>query len=212
MSGLRIDPDWEGAAQILIDGCATLPQPAQRLELLDSICQQLGESLYPALVHVLCLIGERGSPRAQQTVAQVFVTALTSGLVPSARLDAWGAPLSQSPNTARRLGPVEYLCSWHAQGEGGHGLPAVAFDRTLRALLHLLSQDAHAKQLYCDKLQADADDPLGGSLTRRTRDGLRNLTRAWREGDAQAAVDAFLQAPSASSLSALAPPWPGNWR
>lgn len=206
---LRAEPDWAGAAQTLIDGCANLAQPHDRLLLLDDVCSALGDELYPALLHLLYVIGARGTPEAQRAVAGTLVDGLMSGRLPSGRLAAWGA--AASPDRAsgtRSLGPIEYLCAWYAQTDG-HGagrtpLTADAFDRSLRALLGLVGHDPRAARLYADKLRADAADPLGGTLSRGTRHALRQLADAWDgPGHEQRAVDAFLDAQQGSGLDHL---------
>jgi hypothetical protein len=206
MLALKASPDWTGAAQAMIDGCAGLPEPAQRLELFDRVCRSLGDALYPALLRVLCTVGERGVPAAQQAVASTLVDGLLSGRLPSGRLPAWGAAGSTGRiGGTRSLGPVEFLCAWYAQPDGREPLGADHFDRALRALLGLVSHDERAARLYCDKLRADADDPLGGTLAGATRHALRQLAEAWRARPErpQPAVDAFLQALQGSSLQRL---------
>ena len=39
---LRESPDWAGAAQLLIDGCAHADGAAERTELLERLCDALG--------------------------------------------------------------------------------------------------------------------------------------------------------------------------
>ena len=207
-SGLRLraEPDWAGAAQTLIDGCASLKTPDARLSLLDDVCSALGDDLYPALLHVLYVIGARGTPEAQRAVAGTLVDGLLSGRLPSGRLAAWGAAASpEHARGTRSLGPIEYLCAWYAQPEGRLPLTADAFDRSLRALLGLVGHDRQAAKLYADKLRADAADPLGGTLSRSTRHALRQLADAWSEGPGseQRAVDAFLDAQQGSGLDHL---------
>lgn len=203
---LRTDPDWAGAAQVLIDGCAGLPDASRRVDLLDRLCRSLGDSLYPALLRVLCVVGERGSRDAQAAVAGALVDGLMSGRLPSGRLAAWGAaaPPGGAGGT-RSLGPIEFLCAWYARPDGREPLPASAFDQALRTLLGLVAHDERAVRLYCEKLRADADDPLGGTLARPTRDALRALADAWSREAArpQLAAEAFLHALQGSSLQTL---------
>jgi hypothetical protein len=191
---LRADPDWYSAAEALIEGCVYLPTPEDRVRWLERLCLSLGDALYPAFLHVLCHIGEHGDPSAQQAVADVLVLALQSGRLPSGRQAAWG---SVHGTATRTMGPIEYLCAWHAQ-PGNHGqLNATAFDRAARALLGLVSHSDSARQLYCTKLLADAEDPLGGAWSRATRHALQTMANTWAAGAqpqraAQDAVDAFL--------------------
>ena len=193
----RANPDWSAAAEVLIEGCAHLPGEEARVRWLEQLCLSMGDALYPAFLQVLCRIGEHGDAPAQKAVADTLVLALQSGRLPSGRHAAWGA--SGGSTATRAMGPIEYLCAWHAQPDQRGPLPANAFDRAARAVLGLISHSEAAKQLYCAKLLADADDPLDGSWSRGTRTALRTMTRAWTDGapgqpGAAQAVDAFLQA------------------
>jgi hypothetical protein len=191
---LRADPDWHGAAETLIEACAHLPTPEDRVRWLERLCLSLGDALYPAFLHVLCRIGEHGDPDAQKAVADVLVLALQSGRLPSGRHAAWGAMQGAA---TRIMGPIEYLCAWHAQPDSRGQLNAAAFDRAARALMGLVSHSDSARRLYCAKLLADAEDPLGGAWSRETRQALQTLARTWAAGPhpqraAADAVDAFL--------------------
>ena len=195
----RADPDWSGAAEVLIEGCAHLPTPEERVRWLERLCLSLGDTLYPAFLHVLCRVGEHGDAAAQKTVADALVLALQSGRLPSGRHAAWGATHG---GAKRAMGPVEYLCAWHAQPDSRGPLGAPAFDRAARAVLGLVSHSEPARRLYCAKLLNDADDPLGGAWSRGTRQALRAMAGAWAGAGANAspqrvaadAVDAFLAA------------------
>jgi len=191
---LRADPDWDNAAETLIEACAHLPTPEDRVRWLEKLCLSLGDALYPAFLHVLCRIGEHGDPDAQKAVADVLVPALQSGRLPSGRHAAWGAVHGAA---TRIMGPIEYLCAWHAQPDSRGQLNVAAFDRAARALLGLVSHSDSARRLYCAKLLADAEDPLGGAWSRGTRQALQTLARTWAAGSnpqraAADAVDAFL--------------------
>jgi hypothetical protein len=191
---LRADPDWYSAAEALIEACAHLPTPEDRVRWLERLCLSLGDTLYPAFLHVLCRIGEYGDSHAQKAVADVLVLALQSGRLPSGRHAAWGAMHGAA---TRIMGPIEYLCAWHAQPDGRGQLNVTAFDRAARALIGLVSHSDSARHLYCAKLLADAEDPLGGAWSRVTRQALQAMVRAWAAGPnpqraAADAVDAFL--------------------
>ncbi|WP_124543907.1 hypothetical protein [Piscinibacter terrae] len=200
---LRPRPDWRAAAQHLIDGCAHLPDAASRVELLERLCVALGDELYPALLGVLCTVGERAAPPARRAVASALVEGLRSGRVPSGRRPAWG---SSGASSMRSLGPIEYLCAWYAQGGGAQPPSASSFDRAMRSLLSLVGASDEARLMYAQRLMAVADDPLSGTLTRSTRDGLRQLASRWEAdaADVQAPVDAFLHALQGGGLQGLA--------
>jgi hypothetical protein len=188
---LRAEPDWEAAAQTLIDGCHALATPEQRVRFMDRVCFSLGDQLYPAFLKLLCLVSDQGDETARRAVAQTLVHALSTGRMPSGRLHAWGghAVEGRSPGGhTRSLGPIEYLCAWHAQQSGPEPLPAAAFDTAAKAVVSLVSSDPQARALYCAKLRQDIDDPLGGSLTRSTRAGLSALVATWEAGGTPDAV------------------------
>jgi hypothetical protein len=177
---LRAEPDWEASAQALVDGCTHLGDDEQRVRFLDRVCLALGDTLYPAFLQLLCLVNDQGDTAARGAVARTLVHALSTGRLPSGRLHAWGGHTGEG--RTRSLGPIEYLCAWHAQQSGPSPLPAVTFDRVATSVIALVSTDPQARALYCAKLREDIDDPLGGSLTRSTRAGLSALVAAWEHG------------------------------
>lgn len=199
---LKAQPDWPGAAQLLIDGCAHAPHAQARVDVLERLCIALGDALYPAFLTVLSLIGERGSPAAQSAVAEGLVDALRSGRLPAGKHAAWGAERSSAIRGAQvSLGPIEYVCAAQLQSDTA---PAANFAATLTALLRLVGHNERARQLYIARLQALAQDPLDGGLSRHTRQVLRALADAWgRTANSPAqVVDAVLQAlPRRDSLS-----------
>ena len=228
---LKAEPQWDAAAQLLVDGCAHAPNAAYRVDLLERLCLALGDQLYPAFLNVLCIVSERGTPAAQVAVADALVDALRSGRLPAGRRAAWGAAWgagrdpgavaysvrpgvsngasAQVPRSVlgAALGPVEYLCAWYAEPNGVDAPSASSFDRTLLALLRLVSQSERARTLYAARLRALAEDPLDGTLSRRARQALQALAAAWQaiNGSPAAAVDAALQALGGTGLRALGP-------
>lgn len=186
MATLHAEPRWGAAAQALVDGCVDLHDDEDRVVLLASVCEGLGDDLYPAFLRVLALVGSCGEHAAREAVARALVHALRTGRLPSGRRLAWGASAATEAATswgrARSLGPLEYLCAWHAQAEAAHALAAEEFQPAARALMELIDASREARLLYCEKLLADVDDPLSGTLTRQTRDALRALANAWSQG------------------------------
>jgi hypothetical protein len=198
---LQTEPDWSAAAQTLINGCGKLGNPEQRVRFLDRVCFSLGDQLYPAFLKLLCIVNEQGDTPARQAVAQTLVHALSTGRMPSGRLNAWGGyTIEHNPNRlhtphTRSLGPIEYLCAWHAQHSSTEPLPVATFDSAATSVIALISCDPQAQALYCTKLHQDIDDPLGGSLTRSTRAALSALVQAWESGATpQAVVQSLLNA------------------
>jgi hypothetical protein len=224
---LKADPQWDAAAQLLVDGCAHAPDAAYGVDVLERLCLALGDQLYPAFLNVLCVVSERGTPAAQVAVAEALVDSLRSCRLPAGRRAAWGAgsdvgravpaglpdgpnlPSGQRPRSVlgAALGPVEYLCVWYAEPNGVDAPSASSFHRTLLALLRLVSHSDRARTLYAARLRALADDPLVGTLSRRARQALHALATAWQQAGASpaAAVDAALQALGGTGLRALGP-------
>jgi len=187
MSALLLaEPRWAQAAQALVEGCLDLPHEEDRVALLITVCDALGDDLYPAFLRLLSLIGQHGDHAARAAVANVLVHALRTGRLPSGRRSAWGAEASSAPPMSyghtRSLGPLEYLCAWHAQADAGRALTSEQFHGAARSLMDLIASSDDARRLYCDKLLADVDDPIAGALTRQTRHALRELALAWAAG------------------------------
>lgn len=186
MGAMLSEPRWAHAAQALVDGCVDLPDDEDRVALLAAVCEGLGDELYPAFLRVLWTIGQHGEHAACAAVARALVHALRTGRLPSGRRSAWGTSAVTQPQAAygrtRSLGPLEYLCAWHAQAEPVRALNSAQFHTAARALMDLISASREARLMYCEKLLADVDDPLSGALTRRTREALRALATAWSEG------------------------------
>ncbi|HYS14700.1 MAG TPA: hypothetical protein VEN28_15425 [Burkholderiaceae bacterium] len=208
---LLLEPRWALAAQALVDGCIDLPNDEDRVALLAAVCEGLGDELYPAFLRVLSLVGQHGDHAARAAVAETLVHALRTGRLPSGRRSAWGAgaqlPSEGAFGSKRSLGPLEYLCAWHAQADAAEALTAEQFYAAACALMDLISASKEARLLYCEKLLADVNDPLAGALTRQTREALRALATAWAEGaaasDASTRFLSALPAASARSLSSL---------
>ncbi len=201
MPELLQEPAWELAAQSLVDGCIDLVHEEDRVALLAAVCDGLGNELYPAFLRILAIIGQHGDHPARAAVAGALVHAIRTGRLPSGRRSAWGASPLSSPvpgyGSTRSLGPLEYLCAWHAQAEPELAIGADSFHAAARAVMDLVVAHPDARLLYCEKLLADAADPIGGALSRRTRNALRALADTWAAG--ASSTDA-----SASFLAALA--------
>jgi len=209
---LIAEPRWAQAAQSLVEGCIDLPNDEDRVALLCAVCTGLGDDLYPAFLRVLSIIGEHGDHAARAAVAYTLVHALRTGRLPSGRRGAWGAdPSAQEALTygpGRSLGPLEYVCAWHAQAEPERAMTAEQFRIAACALMDLIATDREARLLYCEKLLADIDDPISGALTRQTRHALRELATAWAAGasafDASARFLSALPEKANSSLASMA--------
>lgn len=209
MTTLLAEPRWEAAAQALVDGCIDLPNDEDRVGLLVAVCDGLGDQLYPAFLRVLALVGQYGDHAARAAVARALVHALRTGRLPSGRRSAWGAsptlPAPDGYGRTRSLGPIEYLCAWHLHPDAAPALPAEQFYAAVCAVMELVAASAEARLLYCEKLLADVNDPLGGALSRQAREALRALATAWSEGlPAPDAATRFLAAASGGAPRSLA--------
>jgi hypothetical protein len=209
---LLAQPRWTLAAQALVEGCIDLQSDEDRVALLTTVCERLGDELYPAFLRVLWTVGERGDHAACAAVARALVHALRTGRLPSGRRSAWGASASAPAGgfgATRSLGPLEYLCAWFAQAEPARALSAQQFHSAARAVMDLIASSPEARALYCEKLLADVDDPLSGALTRQTRQALRALVTAWSSGapsfDASARFLSALPEARGGSLAARLP-------
>lgn len=183
---LLSEPHWTRAAQALADGCSDLPDDESRVALLETVCRGLGDSLYPAFLRLLALIGRFGDFPARAAVATTLVHALRTGRLPAGRLGAWGMPETGLRDTgfahARSLGPVEYLCVWHAQlpvDADAHGkLHTDLFDQAATSLLNLIDAAPDVRGLCGEMLLTVAKDPLEGTLNRATRQALGVMATA----------------------------------
>jgi hypothetical protein len=211
VAALLSEPRWVPAAQALVDGCVDLPTDEDRVALMAAVCEGLGDELYPAFLRVLWTIGQHGDHAARAAVARALVHALRTGRLPSGRRSAWGGSNACAPGPVayghtRSLGPLEYLCAWHTQVEPARALNSEQFHTAARALMDLISASREARDLYCEKLLADVDDQIGGTLTRQTRHALRALATAWLAGaapyDASARFLSALPAAGPRPLSA----------
>ncbi len=186
-TSLNAQPNWNAAAQSLIDSLAVLSSDDERIDFLETLCQDLGKHLYPAFIHMLFYVERSGTRRAQELVGKTLVSCLLSGRVPSGETSAWGAAaqgLSPSNNTGgfthqRRLGPIEFLVAWQTQPAGISDLSNPQFIQALTSLLNLINADQQAASLYRQHIDMQLEDPVGGAFNRSARDALNSLSRNW---------------------------------
>jgi hypothetical protein len=199
MPELLQEPRWGQAAQSLVAGCIDLSHDEDRVMLLGAVCDGLGNELYPAFLRILAIVGQHGDHAARASVSGALVHAIRTGRLPAGRRSAWGASPVKAGEAGyvktRSLGPLEYLCAWHAQADPLLAISAQAFQAAARAVMDLIAAHPDARLLYCEKLLADADDPIGGALTRQTRSALRGLASTWSAGGSPIdAIASFLTA------------------
>ena len=204
---LKENPDWHSAGQDLVNGLFELKDPEDQIELLEFTCTKLGDELYPAFLQILQVIDERSDDSARSIMSRTLVNCLVTGRLPTGKLSAWGSTAITGDSAfgqSRRLGPIEFVCAWYAQPSGEAPMSQQQFSVILNNLLSLVSADDNAKRLYAQKLIADAEDPLGGSLSRQTSSGLVQMTECWlnstEESGNQESIDAFLGALQQESL------------
>lgn len=182
---LRADPRWPEAAQALISGCADLG-PDGSVELLEQVCEGLGEQLYPAFLRVLIEVNQRGDFAARALVARSLALALQQGRLPSGRRAAWGQ--ASAPRATRSLGPLEYLCLAVWPGAQGSELSSEQFQLFASAVMELFDCAPDARQHYASQLLAVAGDALDGTLPREARGPLQQLARQWLAGAEAGAI------------------------
>jgi hypothetical protein len=209
VSGFHISnrPDWQMAAQRLVSGCLALKSLDQRVELMESVCFGLGDELYPAFLHILCVIGQHGDHEARKLITDTLVRTLLTGRLPSGKLPAWGASLFDPKSLLGKttsLGPVEYLFIWYSQPSANLPLPVQSFQQAAFDLISLISSNDEAKYLYCKKLRSDIDTPLDGYLSSKTINAIRAFLEAWETGvSIHLAIDQYLEVLHGDSLSRL---------
>lgn len=201
---LKPSPNWHYAAQDLVDSLQVLHTATDKITLLESVCVQLGDSLYPAFLQILYSLERNEDSTSTDVVATTLVDCIRTGRLPSGRLPAWGSS-SVIGDTAfgqtRVLGPIEYACAWYAQGGTAQALTRLQFTQIINSLLRLVGANTTAKDHYCQKLQGDIDDPIGGALSNTTRDALQALITQWQRDDKPIlAIDAFISALQPQSL------------
>jgi len=201
---LNNDPDWHSAAQDLVDGLHAYTQPERRISLLQEMCDQLGDELYPAFLQILFALEQFSDERARALMASTLVDCIRTARLPSGRPSAWGSTSLTGDSAfgqTRVLGPIEYVCAWYAQGGTAQPLSLQQFRLILTSLLQLVGSDVTAKNYYCQKLQGDVNDPISGALSNTTRQGLRELMDVWQQVDnIPDAIDAFVSSLQSTSL------------
>lgn len=201
---LNDNPDWHSAAQDLINGLHALDDAEREIQLLEKLCEKLGDELYPAFLQILFALEQFANNEAKQKIASTLVACIRTGRLPSGRLSAWGSSSITGDSAfgqTRVLGPIEYVCAWYAQGGTTTPLSLQQFSLVLTSLLELVATNSQAKSFYCQKLQGDIDDPMSGALSNTTRQGLQELIEIWTHSDnSNDAVDAFVTSLQSESL------------
>jgi len=191
----RAAPRWEAAAQRLVSALGEQPDDDASSRLLERIATRFGDARYLAFVQLLCAVQHFGDAVARRRLADALAGALARHRLPAGQIPAWGAPSlpvyrpgSGLPRAgqlsgARRLGPIEYLCASLTQSGGAAASPGDDVEFALRCVIELVGASPRAVELYTARLVVHADDPLQGTLNRRTRDVLRAIAGLWRAGE-----------------------------
>ncbi|MFZ4757473.1 MAG: hypothetical protein ACOYLX_04785 [Burkholderiaceae bacterium] len=195
----RLNPSdtlrWEAAAQRLVSALREQADYDARSRLLERVAARFGDEHYLGFVQLLCAVQHFGDPRALGIVADALAGALARHRLPAGPIPAWGAPAFRPAAFAgglaaagglagmRRLGPIEFLCASLLQPGSRSAPPADQVEIALRCVIALVDASRRAVELYVAQLAVHADDPLQGTLNRRTRDTLRAIAGHWRAGD-----------------------------
>jgi len=200
---LSKQPDWHAAAQELANQMLHIPEQDERVRLLEAICVRLDNGLYPALLHLLYCIEQFGDSTVKQEIVGTLQFAMSTGRLPSGKLPAWGASEQMQDNPfgqTRNVGPIEFLCAWYAQPSNLPTIDRNTFTTICTSMIRLVSSDLLARDMYREKLLVDADDPLSGSLSSKTRHAIRNLATHWQDDiTADELVTQFLDSLQVSS-------------
>ncbi|GEM_PF-537716 len=192
---LKSEPDWFGAAQALVEGLQGQPTLDRRIDVLERVCTDLGDALYPGFAKLLAAVAHFGEPDVKALVADALAQALLTARLPAARVPAWGAGGFSSPfqglggvggpllSNSRKVGPLEFLCVWLVRDIADAPLDAEAFETAATYLLDLVSASPKAASLYIDKLRADAADPTEGLHNAQSRRLIEILADRWAAGD-----------------------------
>jgi hypothetical protein len=192
---LKAEPDWFGAAQALVEGLQGQPTLDGRVDVLERVCLDLGEALYPGFAKLLAAVDHFGDHEVKVLVADALAQALMTARLPSTRLPAWGAggfaglglggPLRTN---SRNVGPLEFLCVWLVRDVSDEALGGEAFETAATYLVDLISASPRAAALYVDNLRTDASDPTEGLHNAQTRRLIETRAERWASGDAPAEV------------------------
>ncbi|MGR4862173.1 hypothetical protein [Caulobacter sp. LARHSG274] len=192
---LKAEPDWFGAAQALVEGLQAQVTLDGRVDVLERVCLDLGQALYPGFAKLLAAVDHFGDREVKVLVADALAQALMTARLPSTRLPAWGAggfaglgldgPLRTN---SRNVGPLEFLCVWLARDVGDTALSSEAFETAATYLIDLIAASPRAAALYVDKLRADVGDPTEGLHNAQTRRLVETLADRWAAGDPPAEI------------------------
>jgi len=192
---LKSEPDWFGAAQALVEGLQGQPTLDRRVDVLERVCIDLGDALYPGFAKLLAAVAHFGEPQVKALIADTLAQALLTARLPAARVPAWGAggfsglagggPLLSN---SRKVGPLEFLCVWLVRDIADAPLDAEAFETAATYLLDLVGASPKATALYVDKLRADAADPTEGLHNTQSRRLIEVLAERWAAGDPPAEI------------------------
>lgn len=169
-----------------------------RVAVLKRLSDRMDDPGYPGLLKLLMIIAECDDREARRRLADTLGFALQRLDLPTGELTAWGSGASWSDlaieaghrlniqalssTPVRRFGPIEYLVVWYCQKTQRPYLSQAAYLTTVRRLVELIDHSETARRLYPAKILSDLEHGQEGNYSRRSRQSLGCLARAWREG------------------------------
>jgi hypothetical protein len=170
--------DLLAASRVLVESFVSIDTPQQAHRFLRQVNDQFGDSQFPALLKLFCIVGESDDDAAKRLLARGFNAALERGDLMSSFLPAWGrSDLSHSipassgssarPTTRAqsRLDPIQYLCAWHSQRTSFTPLSAAVFRKSLESMLRVFLSDPPCVANYRQKLTDDLTSLPEGALS-----------------------------------------------
>lgn len=205
----RSDSDLLKAARAFAAGLRDADGESEVHRFLRHLNSELGDEHFPALIKLVCIIGQSSDVRAKQVLSHGLATTLKRGDMPSGSVSAWGsAGLAERPSSSvagdgrprHRLDPIEYLCAWYAQTTHHSLLSKDVFRQSVHDVVSVFDHSPDEARLYREKLAADISALPEGALNRRARDSIKRILHSWEAGESAAAIaQAALQEDTSSS-------------
>lgn len=189
---------WRGKAERLMAVLGTLQDDALKVSLLNKIAKNNHDLAFPGFLKLLLIVAESDSDNARNTLSDTLASALDRREMPTGELSAWGTRhlwnkeivgrssfSISSLNTVqpRHLAPVEYLTVWYCQSTQRPFLSKESYQASLVNLIHLISCNATAKQVYPQRILEELLTAPEGAFTRQTQCRLAILAEAWLAGE-----------------------------
>jgi hypothetical protein len=176
--------DLLAATRLLVESFVSISTTQDAHKFLQQLNKNFGDSQFPALLKLFCIVGESDDDEAKMLLARGLLAALERGDLMSSFLPTWGRSdlshpsLSATRTTARspsRLDPIQYLCAWHSQRTSFAPLSANVFRQSLEAMLRVFAADPTCVAIYRQKLADDLTSLPEGALSALARQKLQRL-------------------------------------